>query len=434
MRAPFLLWWGSRCLEVSGSYRLGSFSKVGCKLFDNSDVLSEILAVRPAISIRASLPCERQTAASHLERPTSPLTEAYRVILKKTYKSIKSLHCTEELPMLTLLTGPNGVGKSHLLQALANSSISTEWTTPHRLGPIRLFDWNSFFPNSKDGGGPVSHEDTSNSTRQRLFREIEVKRVDGIHSFPQFFLRKGLPSEWGFSYEKAVEVGLDDILPHINGDKDLAKRIHAELRAKLAAQNSICATPLRSGSHGFTEGAAELLKSGDLAFLLASESELFGRDEFLLRRVDMISLSFAKVFQTYRSLLQKNAILRSYPSAGHQPLTDAEFELRYGSAPWKLVNMILDTCNLGFEIESPPLHDRGNFVPRLIKRPGGDRVPVQELSSGEKILMSLALCLYNSVENTHIVHFPKLLLLDEIDAPLHPSMTQILLTCPTNHS
>ncbi|AQQ01277.1 hypothetical protein B0W48_16775 [Pseudoalteromonas aliena] len=51
----------------------------------------------------------------------------------------------------------------------------------------------------------------------------------------------------------------------------------------------------------------------------------------------------------------------------------------------------------------------------------------QDLSSGEKVLMSFALCLYNASDERQEKHFPKLLLLDEIDAPLHPSIVLSLI-------
>jgi AAA15 family ATPase/GTPase len=41
--------------------------------------------------------------------------------------------------------------------------------------------------------------------------------------------------------------------------------------------------------------------------------------------------------------------------------------------------------------------------------------------------MSFALCLYYAEDRRQLVDYPKVLLFDEIDAPLHPSMTQSLL-------
>ena len=54
----------------------------------------------------------------------------------------------------------------------------------------------------------------------------------------------------------------------------------------------------------------------------------------------------------------------------------------------------------------------------------GDSINFSDLSSGEKVLISLVFYLYNTQEKNV---FPKLLLLDEPDAHLHPTMSQQLL-------
>jgi len=50
------------------------------------------------------------------------------------------------------------------------------------------------------------------------------------------------------------------------------------------------------------------------------------------------------------------------------------------------------------------------------------------LSSGEKILMSFAFCVYYSNDQRQNPAMPKLILLDEVDAPLHPSMSRALIS------
>ena len=57
----------------------------------------------------------------------------------------------------------------------------------------------------------------------------------------------------------------------------------------------------------------------------------------------------------------------------------------------------------------------------------GSVVSLNALSSGEQILVALVLCLYHIRENSSFADTPALLLLDEIDAPLHPGMVQALL-------
>lgn len=70
---------------------------------------------------------------------------------------------------------------------------------------------------------------------------------------------------------------------------------------------------------------------------------------------------------------------------------------------------------------------RPAYEPILIDQTKGTQVKFADLSSGERILMSFALCLYYAEDHRQIVDYPKVLLFDEIDAPLHPSMTQSLL-------
>ena len=58
---------------------------------------------------------------------------------------------------------------------------------------------------------------------------------------------------------------------------------------------------------------------------------------------------------------------------------------------------------------------------KFVKKDIRTEVKISELSSGEKILIALAFALYN---NDHVTQLPKILLLDETDASLHPSMSK----------
>ena len=61
------------------------------------------------------------------------------------------------------------------------------------------------------------------------------------------------------------------------------------------------------------------------------------------------------------------------------------------------------------------------YEPKFVKKDIRTEVKISELSSGEKILIALAFALYN---NDHVTQLPKILLLDETDASLHPSMSK----------
>lgn len=108
------------------------------------------------------------------------------------------------------------------------------------------------------------------------------------------------------------------------------------------------------------------------------------------------------------------------------PLSPEEFVAKYKEPPWFFVNRILREARLDFDIDYPTELSTTRFIPQLRKTTSGAEIQFSDLSSGEKILMSFALCLYHSLDRRHEVTFPKLLLLDEIDAPLHPSMSRQL--------
>ncbi|MGF1760613.1 ATP-binding protein [Photobacterium sagamiensis] len=86
------------------------------------------------------------------------------------------------------------------------------------------------------------------------------------------------------------------------------------------------------------------------------------------------------------------------------------------------MNRVLEESRVNYIITDPDgSHRDVPFTLKLINRTSNAEVNFSDLSSGEKVLVSLALSLYNlNVQ----VDFPQILLMDEPDAPLHPSMTK----------
>ena len=96
----------------------------------------------------------------------------------------------------------------------------------------------------------------------------------------------------------------------------------------------------------------------------------------------------------------------------------------YGDAPWKVINGILNSVHMLYEFEVPHEDNYSPYLPyepKFVKKDIRTEVKISELSSGEKILIALAFALYN---NDHVTQLPKILLLDETDASLHPSMSK----------
>ena len=142
--------------------------------------------------------------------------------------------------------------------------------------------------------------------------------------------------------------------------------------------------------------------------------------------IDLFQQSFARLFVAYRDMQLAHNIARYRAHLGFEAnfLSEADLVKMHGPAPWDFVNNTLKAAGLDFAINHPNLNDYVGFQPILTKISSGIDVPFSALSSGEKVLMSFAFCIYYANDRRQVSVRPKVLLLDEIDAPLHPSMSK----------
>ena len=138
------------------------------------------------------------------------------------------------------------------------------------------------------------------------------------------------------------------------------------------------------------------------------EEEFFA----LLAYVDVTS-SLAIIFVDHR-IKMVEARERDTPGVGKngKPL---------GPAPWEVVNDALTVAGFPYKVVSPTTVGLTEQYQLMMKETAtGKEIQPSDLSSGEQILLQLTLWLFSSGKKGV---FPKLLLLDEPDAHLHPSMT-----------
>ncbi|WP_159467957.1 AAA family ATPase [Dyadobacter sp. 3J3] len=94
-------------------------------------------------------------------------------------------------------------------------------------------------------------------------------------------------------------------------------------------------------------------------------------------------------------------------------------------APWVVFNEILERANFKYRVvyETPMNED---YIPQVQLKDveNGNLIYFLFLSSGEKTIMSLIFALYSSTIGGN---FPQLILFDEPDSLLHPSMSKLLL-------
>lgn len=302
-----------------------------------------------------------------------------RVTIRQKHKSINP-PCEFELPEFSVLTGKNGSGKTHLLEAIANKDKSHVLIDGNITQNVRYIGFNGLNPKIEESCDP-------NSIKQH------VKNV-----WNQYNNGKQ-------NAQRRNKNNIESILQSV-GDANMKKFIRKALEDSGKAYNEL------------TED--DLEDSFDISFM--------GQNDFF-------TAQFALIFKNYHKRSEENNINEYYQSKGKpisKPvLTQDDFQAKYGEPPWEFVNRILTETNIPYEVNNPE-GDRldSNFVFKLKDRAGGFEISSADLSTGEKVLMSLALAIYNTGGD---LGKPDVLLIDEPDAGLHPSMSKMMVKVLKEH-
>jgi predicted ATPase len=293
------------------------------------------------------------------------------------YKSIPS-GLEFDLPDLTVITGINGSGKSHLLEAI-NSKKAQVTEDGRALERIVFIPFGGLIPQVNEQG---SQQDVINQLKGCW------ESIFNVQSQARKYIQDN-----NFSYGDAEANSLGNNL----GLKKIVSRLLKRTRK---------------------DSFLELTE--DDVLRLVNISELADNGLFFAQ--------FAQIFKSYMVRLQKNEYneyRNNKKGKDISYLSDEEFEREYGPKPWVLVNNILEEAGLSYRVSDPEDTDmESDFRLRLVDRQQGLEISVNDMSTGEKVLMSLALAIYNSNESGTR---PDILLIDEPDAALHPHYSKILI-------
>ena len=341
------------------------------------------------------------------------------------YKSITSLPETR-FPNFVVLTGRNGSGKTHLLEAITKGHVKSNLVANINTDVV-MYDWNNIIP--EDTGVFQPHQYLTQ--RSNWFDQIRNSQDAVFPALQQQILALGVPLKHCSTLYKMKNLNARKVAEFIS-DEETAKQALEQIKEILRQHGHQVYNQSRQhiGDENWKKLAPEVVDENPELFLETSESKFFDTKKLLWGEVDPFRQAFGKLFSTYRELIHQNDRLEKYPAQKDSDLeflSQEQFIETYGEPPWDFVNKILDVCDLDFRVDAPPLRETSSYEPRLNKLSADVEMKFQDLSSGEKILMSCALCLYNASDFRQEKRFPNLLLLDEVDAPLHPSMSLSLL-------
>ncbi len=169
----------------------------------------------------------------------------------------------------------------------------------------------------------------------------------------------------------------------------------------------------------YSRGSPSIAKKLNLPPLSVTSQHLRNLGDW--GQIDIFQANMAHFFGRYRDALVKNKLTAL--SEASSAMTAGAFESIFGLPPWTQLNQTLLTFGLNYHVEAPDLNSYDNVVFELLKEQfSNEPVPVDRLSSGEKVLYQFAISSFVFDDSLFNISRPKLLLLDEMDASLHPEM------------
>jgi AAA15 family ATPase/GTPase len=342
----------------------------------------------------------------------------------KSHKSITSLP-NIELSDFVVLTGVNGAGKTHLLEAIENGAVQIDnIILNNQTKPIRLFNWSNLVPNDTGAFAPYQITQEIYGLWNEISQNIISYRSQVTNTLMQLEKFDLLSTD----ISKVVSMTEADLMAtgcSLNKAKQIFQAIQ---NIAINANENIASNFARNDSN--RKRFIDLLKEKSKTPLIAFEEDDFYENyPRNWRPIAIFQQSLARLFAEYQKSWLSNQF-KAFQNSKGEPvkfLSDEEFLAQYGEPPWDFLNSVLEAANIDFRINQPAKYEDRPYEPILTEQIRGTQVKFADLSSGERILMSFALCLYYAEDRQQIIDYPQVLLFDEIDAPLHPSMTQSLL-------
>lgn len=265
------------------------------------------------------------------------------------YKSV--IHLLDiELPDFVILTGVNGAGKTHLIEAIERGSIQIDDINLNPLTrPIRLFNWSNLVPN--DSAAFASYQITQE--RQSLWNEIsqQIKSIrdqifNVLRQYNRFDLLPRSPSE-------LIQMTVDELM-RSNGIIEEAIQLHRDIQ-NIVQNESQYFTGNFVRNDINRRRLIESLQKNNTPLLTFEEEDFYKYFPRNWMPVDIFQQSFSRLFMEYQFNLLNNRLKKMANSEGKtvEYLSDLEFVEQYGEPPWVFVNSVLKTANLEFRINQP---------------------------------------------------------------------------------
>lgn len=311
-----------------------------------------------------------------------------------------------------IFTGRNGSGKTHILQAIKEGYITVDDLPKKQILYLNYLDFEHNFQVRTDQAQSSQAWNRLNpSDKSSSDLVFQLKNLEG--SLDPY--KKEIESVSESKNKRIFDLTKEDF-PSGNGLEiiNLIKNYRDNLETKLEEDNYL-------GDEVAQSVYDSVILKSQVFLSNISEADFLNlyRKTAISNRKILSDLS--SVFLGYYRSLNRNIIKKA---KGERYYSDTEFTNQFGLPPWEMVRNIFTGFELSFDVNDP-IEEKidelsGSFQIAFKHTEKQNRpIPFNNLSSGERILITLVNAIYTSRQK---VGLPKLILLDEIDGPLNPSI------------
>ncbi|WGL16532.1 ATP-binding protein [Microbulbifer bruguierae] len=328
------------------------------------------------------------------------------LVFKQPHVSITQFNPIE-LSDFTVITGVNGSGKSHLLSAIEQKKCVIQGLEN---ATVVHFNYENF-------------------------------KLENEAAFNAQQIKQETTAAWTFYQQK--------VKPHTpNWKKQIDQNAYPLLKEECKNENKglweLGVTTLKNyrdsirGLFGSNQMKGNAQAQGILSVVkkLPYSADEIKEEDFnsiykpYMFKNDFLPMQLGKVIWDYYVKYQQNRFYHyenSENGKNYPVLSEKEFIEKHGRKPWDVINEIMEEFDtLEYRVSSPEGSDYFSQYQLKLEhtRTPGLQLDFANLSSGERVLMALVASIYKSTSDNH---FPDILLLDEVDASLHPSMMKNML-------